>query len=98
MKSQTEKLGVVNPFYERVGKEYLARAKAKENIVPVSQPEVNQQENKSVLTKDDYIFVPRLGFYVAYIPIFENRYPLRPDKLFPIDLLYILSRYIFIPY
>ena len=61
-----DKLNVVNPFYERVGRNYLARKKEEVlNPVVAPTPLVSQQENKSVLTKDDYIFVPRLGFYVA---------------------------------
>ena len=43
---KTETLKVVNPFYERVGKEYLARKNSKQNLVPVSSPEVNQPSNK----------------------------------------------------
>ena len=66
MKSQTEIIRAVNPFYQRVGKEYLARRKEeKENPVVAPTPIVSPQENKSVQTKDDYIYFPTLGFYVA---------------------------------
>ena len=60
-----EKLNVVNPFYERVGKEYLARIE-QEKLKPIS--EENQQKNVTPIApsnQDDYIFVPALGFYVA---------------------------------
>ena len=39
-----EKLNVVNPFYERVGQQYLAR-KEQEKLKPVVVPEVKREEN-----------------------------------------------------
>ena len=65
MKNENQ-LNAVNPFYQRVGEQYLARKK-EEGLNPalVSQPAVSPQENKSVLTKEGYIYVPALGFYVA---------------------------------
>ena len=64
----TDKLNVVNPFYERVGRDYLARReqdklKPKEELVIV--PEVKQEENKSVEFKDGYIYVPKISSYVS---------------------------------
>jgi len=62
-----EKLNVVNPFYKRVGENYLAR-KEQNKLNPVVAPvqENKQPENQIVFpAKEGYIYVPLIKLYVA---------------------------------
>ena len=61
----TDRLNAVNPFYQRVGKEYLARESAKRNQINV--PEVTNQESvsKADLDISGFIYVPKINLYVG---------------------------------
>ena len=73
MKSQTEIIRAVNPWYVNVAKNYLKKVQdeklAKLNLnVKVKSPrkkKIKQDSNVVVPTKEGYIYVPALGFYVA---------------------------------
>ena len=60
------KLDSVNPWYEKRAKDWNQRQLEKKlNPLAVQTPVVSRKENKSVQSKDGYIYVPELGFYVA---------------------------------
>ena len=63
----TDKLNVVNPFYQRVGRDYLSRKEQEKSQVKESPVEQNAPLEKKVicLRKEDYIYLPKSNIYVA---------------------------------